>query len=455
MPTVSVPGAGGALINLPFSSSQGADFAATLLQAVYAASVGGTLEVQDYTNSPMPIVPNGWLGEEVIGAALADPLNASVAGGYQLVVDQSAAPATVGGGVGLNAQNETVLAGNGGLTFNAGTGSGSFVSGGGNNLVTGPSSGGGSWNVYFDGTGSDTLFAGSGTYSVTMGTGSGLAFLGAGADTVTSYGADTIIGTTGNTQILVDAPGAFVFAGNATSMISNDGGAATISAGHGQETIFANASGGLYFANTATLTFVNGSGASTFVGGGGNDTLFGGSGSGTYFVGSGNFIFDAQSSQALVVGGPNSGAAVVFSGFGGDVTLFSTTADNQLIASGGADVLNAAGAFSNGNVLFSNAGNDTLIGGPGNDVFVASGGNATMQAGSGANQFIFQHGQAGGNDLIMNFNGNDGADFFGYGGNAVANIGVSAGSTIVTLTDGTRITFLGLGGINPGQLHTL
>lgn len=454
MPAVSVPGAGGALINLPFNSSQGADYAATLLQAVYAASATSTLEIQDYTGAPMPIVPTGWLGEEVIGAAGNYPLLASVAGGYQLVVDQSPALATINGGVGLNAQNETVLSGNGGLTFYAGTGSGSFVSGGGNNLVTGPTTGG-DWNVYFDGTGSDTLFAGSGAYSVNMGQGTGLAFLGAGADTVTTNGADTVIGTSGNTQIFVDAPGAFVFAGNATSIISNDGGAATISAGHGQETIFANASGGLYFANTATLTFVNGSGASTFVGGAGNDTLFGGSGSGTYFVGSGNFIFDAQSSQALVVGGPNSGAAVVFSGSGGDVTLFSTTAGNQLIASGGADVLNAAGAFSNGNVLFANAGNDTLIGGPGNDVFVASGGNATMQGGAGANQFIFQHGQAGGNDLIVNFNGNDGADFFGYGGNAVANIGVSGGSTIVTLTDGTRITFLGLGGINPGQLHSL
>ena len=252
----------------------------------------------------------------------------------------------------------------------------------------------------------------------------------AGADTIVDDGPGTTINLgTGATTVNVLSGGPVVY-GDALSgplFFSGGAGAATVAAGAGATTVFANAGGGQFFGGAAaSMLFVGGSGASTAVGGAGRSTLFGGGGMHDLLI--------AGTGPSTVVGG-GGGAVVVGLGAAGDV----------LIAGGGAETL--VGSAGGGNdLLFAGTGPDALFAGTGNDTLVAAPGDAQLfagaAAGAGATEFLFSNGAAGGAYALWNFQpGRDHVALFGYASNGLETAFVGSGSTTITLSDNSRITF--------------
>ncbi len=274
------------------------------------------------------------------------------------------------------------------------------------------------------------------------------------------------------------------------------------------DTIFAGTGGGTYFISGPDL-FVGGSaGSSTIVGTASpvperpefvtilTPVIFSGGGSVVYFsqpipqpihsyvfptepvapaptfvfvVQSGDSTISTTTSQADYPGVVNTSAGEAFVNNGGVLNLVGSGSDNQLVAGAGNETINAAGSTGY-NTFFAGSGNSSLIGGSGSDalgetdlpsalsaffeanLFEASGGSTTMVGGAGVNDFQFTSGYAGGSDLIQNWNSNDQLQFFGYGGNPIVSQAVSGGSTLITLTDGTRITISGITNLNQAQV---
>jgi hypothetical protein len=85
-----------------------------------------------------------------------------------------------------------------------------------------------------------------------------------------------------------------------------------------------------------------------------------------------------------------------------------------------------------------NAGASSMIGGSG---------ASTVMGGTGDNVFGFVKGHAGGSETIYNFSGQDNLAFQGYGYSAdlVPVETIVDGNDVMTLNDGTLITFVGVG----------
>jgi hypothetical protein len=192
----------------------------------------------------------------------------------------------------------------------------------------------------------------------------------------------------------------------------------------------------------------------------GNLTLFGGSG-GDYYLGTGSSMIIASGPDTIslwtgpttVFGGPSDD---IIGGPGSLVYAASTGGAASVIGNGGPSTLfGASGAsltyFSNGTAgtLVGGAGNETLASGGShsNDVFIAGSGNDAMYLGLGADSVDFFKGTAGGSDTIYGFGSNESVNLVGYGasaaGAALSAETVTGGSTVIKLTDGTTITFVG------------
>jgi hypothetical protein len=314
-------------------------------------------------------------------------------------------------------------------------------------------------------------------------------------------------------ETLVSAGQGAVVWSNGDNVVVNSGGSNTIVSQPQStffeepplaDTIFAGAGGGTYFILGPDL-FVSGStGSSTIVGTASvfpvafshistvsQPVVFSGEGGVLYFsqpilenvfptvLGTPTFVFTAQpgdstisttTSQAVSSpGGVNTSAGEAFVTDGGDLNLVGSGSDNQLIVGAGNETVNAAGSTGY-NTFFAGSGNSSLIGGSGSDalneaelpsalspffeanLFEASGGSTTMVGGAGVNDFQFTSGHAGGSDLIQNWNSNDQLQFFSYGGDPITSEAVSGGSTLIALSDGTRITLAGFTNLNPSQI---
>ncbi len=93
-----------------------------------------------------------------------------------------------------------------------------------------------------------------------------------------------------------------------------------------------------------------------------------------------------------------------------------------------------------------------MVGGAGNDTLVAGSGSSTLVGGSGADNFVFFHSVLAGHsvaDIITDFSTTqDGVILSGYSAteasHAIATASSIGGSTTLTLSDNTQITFLGI-----------
>ncbi len=342
-----------------------------------------------------------------------------------------------------NNQNDTITAAGNAESISAGTGNNLLFVSGSNDTVSAQGiatfqlgdsafkdlafAGKGATSISDAGTG-DTLFGGSGQTSVTT-SGSDASVVGGSAELdVTDSGSGT--------SIAAGTAAAFVTLGGSDALVSgsvgrfaaglsvlDSGSGDTIRAGQGFTAV--TATGGSFVRGGAgPLNFVGGTGPSTLVGGSGNATVFGGTGL-TSVVGSagGAFTYVNTTTGGLFYGAHNGNETI-------DASLSKAT--NTIY--GGLDP----------------NGHNLLVGGAGNDFINAGEGADTLVGGGGHNDFFFwsNYGGPNANHVIGDFSALDTVLLVNYGGGAagaaIANATTAGGSTTITLSDNTRITFTGV-----------
>jgi Ca2+-binding RTX toxin-like protein len=361
--------------------------AQAIAEVISVGIKGGTIAPVDNASGQPPRVPKGETGEYVQskpGVSVLPPHYDDI------VVSATSATITVTGD-----PNERVLVGSGSLAFYEGGaphGSGTIAGGGGNNLINIPGSDKGDWLIAL-GNGNNTVdAAGRGSDTISTGTGHNLIHAGVGHSVIVTAGTDTI--TAG-----------------------------------GSDTVFAGGSDLIY--GGKRLFFVGGGGSTVF-GGAGSDTLSGGTGPDLFIGGSaGHNLITAGTGLATLVGSAS-----------GD-QLFANGADPQILyAGGGRETLSGANA-SGADTFVGGSGKDLIIGNTTNDTFLAGSGNETITASPTAgNVFEFIYGQAGGKVLVQDlFSATQvSLDLEGYGGASPTQT-LTKGGLVVSLSDGTQITF--------------
>jgi Ca2+-binding RTX toxin-like protein len=255
----------------------------------------------------------------------------------------------------------------------------------------------------------------------------------ANATFIATGGSGTVIGGGGN--VVVNTP-------------SSDSGAWTVVLGNGNDSVSVQSTGTNKVLLGTGNSAVSLGGGTNYVQTAGNDTISVGSGATTVVAsGSGSDLVNGGAGKLFFLGG--SGNSTVIGGSGSE-TVYGGKGNNSF--QGGTD---------GNNRLYAGTGNATLFGGGNNDLLVAQGtgaqllnaatGNETLIGAAGADTFAFTSGNAG-TDLVRNFaSGRDAVHLAGYGPNEAANAVASqqntAGSTLITLSDGTKVTFQGLSSI--------
>ncbi|MDE4276490.1 calcium-binding protein [Phaeobacter gallaeciensis] len=153
-----------------------------------------------------------------------------------------------------------------------------------------------------------------------------------------------------------------------------------------------------------------GRGDDEILGGSGNDKLFGQAGDDTLDGGSGKDKLSGGGGRDTLSGGADKDR---LTGGGGNDSLVGEGGNDVLSGGKGADVLQ--GGEGNDRLL-GGSGNDTISGGSGNDTFVDGDGDDYMFGGGGRDLFIFEMGDAGGDDFVsMQRFGGDLIRLEGYG----------------------------------------
>ncbi|HEY4253945.1 MAG TPA: calcium-binding protein, partial [Roseomonas sp.] len=142
------------------------------------------------------------------------------------------------------------------------------------------------------------------------------------------------------------------------------------------------------------------------------------------------------------------GATTLIGGGAGDI-LFAAGATGDLLVAGSGNTTLSGGTSTGNNTFMSGSGNDLIIGGIGSDTIFAGGGDDTVFGGGGADVYNFLNAlTTGGSFTIGDFApGADKIDLSGYKGsiNQLLNSQVNTpAGTIISLSDGTQITFTGL-----------
>ncbi len=342
--------------------------------------------------------------------------------GTELIFDTSTKAHTIHGGA-ANSQN--VIIGSNSATLYTNTGVGTVIAGGGNNLIS--SSGG---HYILEGNGNDTVYS-QGNDSITLGNGKDVVSVTGGNDTINAgIGNDKVYLLAGNNLVTLDS-------GN--DLVSVTGGNDTINAGIGNDSVYLLAGN-----NKVSL-------------GGGKDSVsITGNGSDTVDLTGGTAIVHGDKGKLLFVNTGGGLATVLGGTTGGSVTVFGGTSGGQY----------TGGSGGNNSLVGGNAGATTLIGGGSGDTLVATaGGGTTLQAGSGSETLVGDNGandtfrfihNTVGNVLVSDFLTGDKVNLAGYGyttkAQALANKVVSGGSTVLTLLDGTKITFSGIASLTASDI---
>jgi Ca2+-binding RTX toxin-like protein len=404
MPSVTVAGAHSQTVTLNFDSQANAALATQLASVLTAGVHNGSILPAVDTDVPPPPLPSGKTGEfiQTLSGTVKLPT------GYNAYLDT--APNAVVFGSGGN--NESILAdSNSNLDFFATGGSGTIV--GGDSRIFIPVTDNGDWSIN-TGNGSNQIFAlGGGNDTINTGTGNNHIVLGSGQDQIQ---------TSGNT------------------IITASNGAETVSAFGGKDLIDGNASDLFFVSQNASATIFGGSGSDTFFGGSGPDYVQGGTGGKNFLVG-------------------GSGAATLIGGGSGD-QLFAGDGPGQLLKAGsGNETL--VGGFGSDTFQGGGSGSSTQIfGGMGNDTFISAGGIATVTAGASSNLFAFVKSNPGGSEVINGFiSGVDQIGLEGFKGNEVTHAlksqKVVDGNDTITLSDHTKITFVGVQSLSESDFTTI
>jgi Ca2+-binding RTX toxin-like protein len=175
------------------------------------------------------------------------------------------------------------------------------------------------------------------------------------------------------------------------------------------------------WASTGDLNYVGGNSPFTIVGGGGNETVSG-------------------------------AAATLFGSSGSDVTYSSGSVGSmEFVAGSGNETLNASASGTNNLIWGGQASGDldTLIGGTGNDTLVAGKADESLIGNTNsADWFVFIQANGGSllSDQVTGFGPNSVLWLANYGAGeaqyAYTHATASGSNTVVSLTDGTTITFI-------------
>lgn len=366
--------------------------------AVPAAISGeyNTLVVANAATNSVVLAPPGYQAVSVSGATAVSLVDFN--GGVVL---------TAGAG------NDTLLAVGSADTLQAGAGNNFFVAYSNPEYMTAAGQSGN--NVFYGITAPITVQGGSGNDTAVMnsggmvatGTGRSQVWLSNGSTAITSNGTDTIV------------------AGSGAATVNVQG-----------------SSGALIFGGTGPLLINGGTGASTLVGFGASVTLNAGAGGGTFYGGSaGHNVLNSGSGAAILIGGGD-----------GDVLTATGSANDVLVGNRGSQTLSAAGSSGN-DALFGGAGSDCLVGGTGTNVLTAGPGNMTLVGGGQTDLFVFLDGATSATEIDGFNTVHDFIKLSGFAAtdaqNALAGAHASANGTLMTLSDGTQINFVG---IAPGSL---
>jgi ELWxxDGT repeat protein len=305
------------------------------------------------------------------------------------------------------------------------------------------------------GTGAATVTAGSGSVSMTGGAGS-LLFVGGGGFSTVSGGAGAVTtfggsgggifggGAAGGSVLVAGSGNATLTGGGAGDRLFGSGGHVVMVAAHGRESLIGG-SGSTTMTGGATAGAVIFTGGNATVTGGvaGGDTVVGGTGSLTMAIH--NDALFAGSGNTVVTGG-STGADSVIGGSGG---LSVTGHGDNLIVVGGSGA--AAIAIGGGaSLVFAGSGTMNLNESTGAGSVVFGHGSTNVAEGSGAMTYDVVKGAAGGTDAIGGYRpGIDRIALFGYGGEKPI-VQASGSSSVLSLSDGTHITLLGV--LHPGTI---
>jgi len=235
----------------------------------------------------------------------------------------------------------------------------------------------------------------------------------------------------------VSVPGSAVLSASNTSVTVSGGTTAVADTSAGGNSIVSTTNTTIFAAPNDTVTAATGS-----------TTLFGASSSQTTFSlgGDGNSVTGGAGSIVGSVSGANS---TLVGGTG--TSLFSVSGSNNLVVAGqggttGVDLSQTTGAETIATNPLGNSGTLVATLGSGADSVIGGGGASTITAGSGNDVFGFVNGHAGGSEVIIGFNSNDTLAFGGYGYSATnaPTENVTGGSDVITLSDGTTITLVGV-----------
>jgi Ca2+-binding RTX toxin-like protein len=424
MASVSVPGPGGTTITQTVSNSFNSALAKSIADALANAANKGDLFIQTVTGSvSAPVNDSGKIGELVVIPGSIGDVTVPSGSNYSFVVDDSVGPDTIHGSTSLSIMGgagvhtiidpavitlsdnaignvtltnggDTVAAGDGAATVNA-TASSEAVLGGGGKLTASVS-----------GTGSEVVGGTAALTALVTGT-SDTVFGGSGAAAVTLSGSTkaVVVGNIAGLSVLDTGTGDTIDAGVSFTSVTAPGGS-FVRGGSGP------------------LNFIGGTGPSTIVGGSGPETVFGAK-----------------------------GLTSILGNSGGSVTYVNTTAGGlSYVAASGSETLDASLSMAPSSLFGgqNTSANDLIVGGAGSDLFTGSAGSDTLVGGGGQNGFYFWAGSGGptASHVISDFSAIDYVVLGNYGSGAaaaaIAGSVTTAGSTTITLSDNTKITFTGV-----------
>jgi hypothetical protein len=463
----TTPGAG---------SGDALNLAAQITAQLTSMGTAGTLRVTNNAGSGAIPAPPAVGAGTVAELVLSGPggLMATVPAGYSYVLAQASTADTITG-------SNIMLAGGpaGGLYDVSGTSS--VAATGGSNIIFAT----GNFMVS-TAEGTNTVSA-SGTGTVATDTGANLIFA-SGNTNVLSVGQDTVVAGSGSTALQSSGANSLIFGdfggSDGVMNLALSGGTSTVSSGNSNVTATLTGSSGLVFgaaANggalnvldqgtndtisglTSAATVTGGTGSSgllafggnaglDFVGGAAAATVMTAAATNTVAVGSGGLLV-ASGGDDTVTGSAGSGAATLF-GSSGNVLTYTSPGTVLYAAGAGNETLNASGSTGNGTYFASptSGSNDVIFGGSGTNIFVAGAGSNIFIAGSGTNVFDFLASNTAGNaDFISNLTAADTVNLIGYNP-AQTKVSTSGGSTTLTLSDKTQISFIDVASL-PASIH--
>jgi hypothetical protein len=436
---VTISGSGGTTVNLNFGSDANNAAAQTALSNINKWIDTGAAQVLDVPtgawNVTVPDLGNYAGAVGVVGgsSSVIDQLPV----GYDAFLNQSSGTVVVAG-----SQTTTVIESNTTGTFifaNNAANSKVFLDGG--------------FNAFFNGNDTSSALVNLYSASTQGGTSAAIVDGARGSTTVNVYdgtllnvlqGNVSVVAQTGTVTVEVSAS-----SDNSTSVVTVSGAEGT--------TINYVANGGNSFINAGAanvLVFESGLG--------GSETLFGGSGSDTVLAGNGYFQGGSFGNNLLATS-TVAGAATLVGGGNNDV--LSGYGARDLLEAGSGNVT-LAGFANGGQTFVLGSGQDILLGDSvGNDTIKLGSGSAMIDLGhatvnntqlgitslASGNVIMEQSGISGGNVTINGFSPQD----VGWGvwdvvslnsGVTATSIVASGGSTVATLSDGTKITFTGVTG---------